>query len=259
MHRVQSFWHDKYLKWLCGFANAQGGALEVGRNDKGQLVGLENASQLMEELPNKIRDLLGIVADTNLLEEDGKQYLRITVEPYPVPISYKGEYHYRSGSTKQVLKGAALDHFLLGKTGKCWDTVPVPSVGINDLDTATLTRFREQAVHTKRLDASVLSESDLSLIEKLRLMENEYLKRAAIILFHPDPERYFTGAAIKIGYFEGKSNLRYHDEVCGNLFTQLNKTMDLLLTKYLKAIVNYEGLQRFETYPVPESVLREAV
>ncbi len=45
-------WHDNYFKWLCGFANAQGGVLEVGRNDNGLLVGLENASQLMEELPN---------------------------------------------------------------------------------------------------------------------------------------------------------------------------------------------------------------
>ena len=90
-------------------------------------------------------------------------------------------------------------------------------------------------------------------------MESGYLKRAAVLLFHPDPERYFTGAAIKIGYFEEKSNLRYHDEVSGNLFTQINKTMDLLLTKYQKAIISHEGIQRIETYPVPERALREAV
>jgi len=43
--------------------------------------------------------------EVDLLTERGKVYIRITVEPYPYPISYKGEYHYRSGSTKQVLKG----------------------------------------------------------------------------------------------------------------------------------------------------------
>ena len=32
-------WQDEHLKWLCAFANAQGGVLEVGRNDKGQVVG----------------------------------------------------------------------------------------------------------------------------------------------------------------------------------------------------------------------------
>ena len=252
-------WRDDYLKWLCGFANAQGGVLEVGRNDKGQVVGLDNAAELMEELPNKVRDLLGIVADINLLEENGKPYLRIVVEPYPVPISYRGEYHYRTGSTKQVLKGAALDRFLLGKTGRRWDAVPVPGVVVGDLDAAVLDRFRERAARTKRLGADALEEDDPGLIEKLRLTEGRYLKRAGVLLFHSDPERFFTGAAVKIGYFESEADLRYHDEVHGDLFTQVNKTMDLLLNKYLKAGISYEGIQRVETYPVPGSALRETV
>jgi predicted HTH transcriptional regulator len=32
-------WHDDYLRWICGFANAQGGMLIIGRNDKGKVVG----------------------------------------------------------------------------------------------------------------------------------------------------------------------------------------------------------------------------
>ena len=252
-------WRDEYLKWLCGFANAQGGVLEVGRNDAGQVVRIGDAARLMEELPNKLRDLLGIVADINHLDEGGRSYLRIVVEPYPVPISYKGEYYYRSGSTKQILKGAALDRFLLSKTGKCWDAVPVPNVGVNDLDVATLVHFRERATRANRLGMSVLKEDDSGLVEKLRLMENQYLKRAAVLLFHPDPERFFTGASIKVGYFDSETELRYHDEVCGDLFTQVSKAMDLLTTKYLKAVISYEGVQRIETYPVPESALREAV
>ena len=35
--------------------------------------------------------------------------------------------------------------------------------------------------------------------------------------------------------------------------------MDLLLTKYLRAAISYDGLQRVETYPVPEEALREAL
>ena len=40
-------WRDEYLQWLCGFANAQGGVLEVGRDDTGQVVGLGNAARLL--------------------------------------------------------------------------------------------------------------------------------------------------------------------------------------------------------------------
>ena len=111
-------WRDEYLKWLCGFANADGGVLVIGRNDQGEVVGLKDARKLLEDIPNKVRDVLGILVDVNLCSEAGKDYLEIRVEPYPSPISYKGEYHYRSGSTKQELKGAALERFLLRKRGR---------------------------------------------------------------------------------------------------------------------------------------------
>ena len=57
----KSKWRDEYLKWICGFANAEGGRLEIGKDDEGKVVGVRDAERLMEELPNKIRDLLGII------------------------------------------------------------------------------------------------------------------------------------------------------------------------------------------------------
>jgi len=63
--------------------------------------------------------------------------LKIIVEPYPNAISYKGQYHYRSGSTKQELKGVALEKFLLQKSGKRWDSVPIPKVSVSDLKPET--------------------------------------------------------------------------------------------------------------------------
>ena len=39
-------WHDDYLKWICGFANAQGGKLYIGINDEGHVIGLKNSKNL---------------------------------------------------------------------------------------------------------------------------------------------------------------------------------------------------------------------
>ena len=252
-------WRAEFLKWITGFANADGGVLHIGRNDKGVVVGVPNAARLMEDIPNKVRDILGIMVKVNLHDEAGKEYLEIAVEPYPYPVSYKGEYHYRSGSTKQELKGAALDKFLLRKQGKHWDGVPVPHVAVKDLSKAAIDRFRKLARLSQRLDSAILRESTPGLIEKLRLLDGSYLKRAAVLLFHPDPERFVTAAFVKIGFFRTNTDLLYHDEIHGDLFTQVEKTMDLLLTKYLKAGISYQGIQRFETFPVPEAALREAV
>ncbi len=46
------------LKWICGFANAKGGVIYIGKNDKGEVVGVANAKKLLEDIPNKTRDIL---------------------------------------------------------------------------------------------------------------------------------------------------------------------------------------------------------
>ncbi|MFM9949459.1 MAG: ATP-binding protein [Saprospiraceae bacterium] len=255
----KSSWRDEYLKWICGFANANGGKLEIGKDDDGNVVGVGDAQKLMEDLPNKIRDVLGIIVDVNLYSENGKDWVSVEVAPHPYPVSYKGQYHYRSGSTKQELKGTALDRFLLHKQGKRWDSVPVPQVSVTDLSPAAFAYFRKKATQTKRLDGAVLQEDDHTLINKLHLKENEFLKRAAILLFHPDPEQFFTGAYVKIGYFRTDDDLRFQDEIHGHLFDQVEKTMDLLLSKYLEAAIRYAGISRIEEYPYPEPALREAL
>ena len=79
------------------------------------------------------------------------------------------------------------------------------------------------------------------------------------MLFHPDPEKLVTGAYIEIGFFETDSDLIFQDEIHGNLFEQVEKTIDLVLTKYIKALISYEGIYRIETYEYPKEAVREAI
>jgi ATP-dependent DNA helicase RecG len=255
----KSIWKDEYLKWICGFANAQGGTLYIGKDDNGAVIGLKNAKKLLEELPNKITTILGIVADVNLHETADGDFLEIAVEPQPNPVNYKGEYHFRSGSTKQELKGMALDKFLLKKQGKHWDSVPIPNVTVVDLKPEVFDFFRKRGIKSKRLDDDVLTDSNELLLNNLKLTDSGYLKRAALLLFHPDPEKFVTGAYVKIGYFESDSDLRFQDEVHGTLFEQVEKTIDLLFTKYIKALISYEDIYRVETYEYPKEAVREAI
>ncbi|HOG35840.1 MAG TPA: ATP-binding protein [Paludibacteraceae bacterium] len=256
----KSAWHDDYLKWVCGFANAQGGTIFIGKDDDGKIVGVPDAKKLLEDIPNKVRDILGILVDVNLHKTDQGDYLEIVVEPYPNAISYKGQYHYRSGSTKQELKGVALDKFLLQKRGKHWDGVLIPHVSVSDLKQETFEFFKKQGAKSKRLDEISLNDTNEQLLENLELKDGKYLKRAAILLFYTKPEKFVTGAYIKIGFFENDADLIFQDEVHGNLFEQIEKTLDLLFTKYIKAIISYEnGINRVETYEYPKDAIREAL
>lgn len=63
-------WHDKYLAWICGYANAQGGTIYFGIEDgTKKTIGVKDANSLMESISNKIRDTMGSVADVVLLRK----------------------------------------------------------------------------------------------------------------------------------------------------------------------------------------------
>ena len=258
----KSSWRDEYLKWICGFANAQGGTLFIGIDDNGNVVGLKDTAKLLESLPNKITTILGIVCDVNLHETEQGEYIEIVVEPQPNPVNYKGEYHYRSGSTKQELKGAALDKFLLQKYGRKWDSVPIPNVVIEDLSLIALQRFRNEAAKSGRVDEEVLNDNTKHLLQDLQLIDETSgnLKRAAILLFHPKPEKFVTGSYIKIGFFQDDDeDLAFQDEVHGSLMEQIDKAFDLLKSKYIVYAISYEGVSRREKPTFPIAALRESL
>jgi ATP-dependent DNA helicase RecG len=252
-------WHDDYMKTLCGFANASGGVLELGRDDNGIVVGVAKIQKLLEDLPNKIKNAMAIVADINVLDENGEEYITIEVRAYPFPISYHGVYYIRSGSTTQELTGNALDEFMLRKQGKTWDGVPVPYVKFDDFERDAFKAFRKKAIDSTRLTEKDLEVTDEKLLDTLHLTENDYFKRAALLLFHQDPEKWVPGAYVKIGKFASEAELLYQHEVHCPLIMMPDKVIEIVYLNYFKGIISYEGIQRIETYPVPHSAFREAI
>ena len=53
-------WRDEYLKWICGFANAQGGRVYIGVDDDRQVTGVEDSKRLMEDIPDARGQVSGI-------------------------------------------------------------------------------------------------------------------------------------------------------------------------------------------------------
>ena len=252
-------WRDEYLKWLCGYANAHGGTLFIGKDDNGKVVGVEGSKKLLEDLPNKITSALGIIADVNLLTEAEKDYIEIYVEKYPSLISYRGKYYYRSGSVLREITGKELDRALLKSQGRTWDGVPLPKLSACDLKSDAIALFKQKAISRGRLSEEDANVSNDILLENLHLIDEEgYLTRAAMLAFHRDPERWVTGAYIKVGFFgDSDSDLQYQDEIHGPLIEQIDRTIDLVYTKYMKALITYEDIQRIEAFMFPREAFRE--
>lgn len=253
----KSSWHNDYLKWICGFANANGGTIYIGKDDDGKVTGLADAKQLLETLPNKIRDNLGIVCDVNLQIENGLDFIEIITKPYSVPVSLRGRYYFRSGSSKLELTGNELNDFLLKKAGKTWDDVIEESATINDIDESSVKKFLEDAVLSGRMpDISGLST--LEILEKLRLVKEGKLKRGALILFGKDPNQFYPNILVKIGRFSGTDeDLTFQEIEEGNLIQLLAGVTEQLNKKFLTKQIDFKGLQRIEKGEYPVAAIRE--
>ena len=251
-------WHDDYLKWVCGFANANGGVIYIGKDDNGKVVGISNYKKLMDEIPNKAKGLMGILVDVNLHDEKGLYYLEIITQPYAVPISLRGRYYYRSGSTKQELIGSALTDYLLRKSGKTWDEVTEPTATLDDIDDDSLKSYIAASLHAGRIsDVEGLSKADL--LAKLRLTDdNGNIKRAAIVLFGKNPAKFYNNCVVKIGRFgKDSSDIRFQETEEGNIVHLLKEVLEQLNRKFFTRAISFEGMQRIEKGEYPVAALRE--
>lgn len=228
------------MQWLCGFANAHGGTIYVGIADDGEVVGVKNAGRLLEDIPNKAIAALGIIPYVQLHRENGREFLEISIEPQDFPINCKGRYYLRSGATNQLLRGVGLDTFLLRRRGRTWDSVPVPNVRVQDLSRKAMDSFLGEARGGGRMPDDVAGDDAESLLRSLHLLEGGRCTNAAVLLFHLDPMAVFSSCFVKVGYFDG-SEILFQDEVGGPVIEQVDKTLDLLYAKYLRARIDYDG------------------
>ena len=242
-------WRDEYLRWICAFANSTGGVLYVGINDDGKVVGVKNAKELVYDIPNKVKDYLGILVQTTIKRKKNLEYVCVKVEAHPYPVSLRGRYYIRSGSHTYEAIGVELDRLILKKQGIRWEKLTGHKSSIRDIDPYIIELYKSYAVSNSMLTLEQVNVDTETLLKNLRLYNGKELSYAALLLFGRKPENWVYNSFIKICQIDKQNNIVSKTKVTGPLLVQLDKTIKVLYNQYNIG----------ESLKVNEIVLREVL
>jgi ATP-dependent DNA helicase RecG len=264
-------WSDECLKALAALANTRGGTLWIGIDDAGHPVlpgGWTGGDKDETRISNQIVGALQSHPSSMTVETvEGLPALAIRMARSPVPVSVRGRYYRRVGNSTHEVPHEELPRFLLERTGQSWDFLPAEA-GIDALSAEAMENFR--AFARNRLPNLSPADTMESILVKLRLTQNGgTLRRGAILLFGTDPQRFVPSALVQVGLFQDGDIILDEQRVEGNLFQQLEQTLQAL-RKYILARLDIpesatEGessigsLQREEVWEFPYQAVREAV
>jgi len=253
-------WTERALEDLAAFANTDGGALLVGIRDDGEVVGAQADDQELQRIANGIAAHLGITPSVEVVPIEGRQVIRITVEPASHLVAYRGRYLRRVGTTNRDFASEELARHILKRSGRAWDSL-ASDWGFGELDEAAVSDFARLArPRLPHIDPT----QPQAVLENLGLVSDGKLLNAAVLLFGRRPQRLYPLAQVRIGLFRGNQILDSHD-FQGNLWQQLNGAMErfrqVLKVRFDIRVEepSLEGLQRREVWEYPLDALREAV
>jgi len=262
----------QYFSALSNEANLKGKPyawLIFGVNDNHKIVGTKyrpdrkGLDSLKKELAERVTNKTSFIEIYELQKSEGRVIMfQIPAAPKGIPIEFNGFFYGRTNESLVGLSIEKIDRIRNQVQNKDWSAEIIPNAKIEDLSLIALQRFRNEAAKSGRVDEDVLNDTTEHLLQDLQLADevSGKLKRAAVLLFHPKPEKFVEGAYVKIGFFQGDDDeLAFQDVVQGSLMEQIDKTMDLLETKYTVFAIFYEGTSRREKPAFPISAMRESL
>ena len=248
-------WQDKYLEWICGYANAQGGTLYIGVDDDGNVKGLDSKiiKRLLEDIPNKITAAFGMTCDVNERKKDKKKYIQIVVKKSKLPLNLHGRYYYRTGSVKKEITGFELTEFIIKSTGTSYDEM------ISDTPRDRLTFDALETKYRKATRKAI--ELDNDLISFRLMQEDGQMTNAGVLLadqWNIHHSRVFCTRWNGLEKAGSVQDALDDDEFTGSVLTIFDSTMAFIKKNSQKGWRKDKD-QRIELPDYPERAIEEGI
>jgi len=250
---LKEIYTPDFKKEIIAFANTIGGTIYIGVRDDGEIIGLNQADFIIQQISNSIRDGIrpdiSIFSIIELVKLDQKDIIKVTINQgtrKPYYLSDKGlkpaGVYVRCGTTSAPASEDAIRMMIKMADG---DSFEINRSLIQDLTFSRLSHEME----IRHLEFSQVQMKNLGIISP----DDIYTNMGLLV---SDQCRH----SIKFAVFQGtdKSVFRDRKEIAGSLFDQLSdayKTIDF----YNSTKATFHDLLRTDERDYPEDAIREAL
>ena len=246
---------------VCAFANAAGGFLLIGVDDKNTIQGVEIDNRLRSAIQDAIGDISPAVRpEFYAVKVDEKMVWVIDVPSGKnKPYIFSGAVYIREGSNSQKLTTAEeMRSFFQQSECVFFDEIPCRKFNLErDLDMEFVDEFKMLAGYRQEI-------TNEHLFRNLKLFSDDgYFKNGAVLFFGKRPDDLLDSAFVRCVLFDGTGKRYIEDDkrMYGPLYRQYEQAL-AWLQKHLKVRYDIEGQggkPRKELWEIPEVAMKEAL
>ncbi len=244
---------DDIKKEIIAFANCQGGKLYVGVRDDGQIIGVANADEVVQQISNMARDAIKpdvtMFLHYEVLTEAGKQMIQIDVQrgtDRPYYLAKKGlrpeGVYVRQGTSTVPATDNAIRRMIKETDGDSFEV-------LRSLEQELTFEFTAQEFARRKVEFGTPQMKTLGLVNGDGIYTN-----LGLLLSEQCTH------TIKAATFQGADQSIFKDrrEFSGSLLQQLHEVYDYIDLRN-RTSSTFAGLLRIDKRDYPEVAVREAL
>ncbi len=252
---------EEIFETICAFANTNSGTVLVGVSDEGEIIGTAIGKDTLEKIPQKIKENFDpcVFPSINVEEAEGKNVVAIDVqESFEKPVFFKDAAYKRVGRANHKISASEIRKLAKDSGEKVyWDEQVCKGAALKDIDEEKVRWFLRKAKTERNFDVDTETPVKEAL-ERLRLIRNEKLTNASVLLFGKNPQKLFSQAKMRCARFKGVDGLDYIDmKVLEGTIPEMRESTIKFIMQHTKHGVFFDENRRYDKWEYPFRALEE--
>lgn len=254
---------------ICGFLNAKGGVVLIGVADNGNIIGQDVTDKTKQEIARELDKIEphAAVQVEYISCPNGKKVIFLKAPKGPhLPYTYDGRAFKRIQSTTTQMSQQQYKQLLTqgGQFNYRWDEMPAVAFNISLLNQEEIQQTIKQGIQADRIPSEALNDNVQDMLKRLKLMKDETLTNAAVILFAKNEHLLdYPQCHLKMARFRGNDktgDFIDNQSVDGNAFFILAEAT-MFMKRHLPIASTYQQdkFERIDEPTLPVLAVREAI